>query len=84
MTSAKGELVDFSGKTVLITGAATGIGSAVAVGFASRGAKVAIDDINEEAARGTLDLLTRAGKSSTARSRARTNAHRDQKQEETE
>jgi len=41
---------------VLITGAATVIGRAVAIGFASRGAKVAIGDINEEAARETMDL----------------------------
>jgi len=46
---------------VLITGAATGIGRAVAVGFASRGAKVAIGDINEAAAAETLDLIKRAG-----------------------
>jgi NAD(P)-dependent dehydrogenase (short-subunit alcohol dehydrogenase family) len=46
---------------VLITGAATGIGRAVTIGFASRGAKVAIGDIKEEAARETLDLAARAG-----------------------
>jgi NAD(P)-dependent dehydrogenase (short-subunit alcohol dehydrogenase family) len=44
-----------------MTGAATGIGRAVTIGFASRGAKVAIGDINEEAARETLDLAARAG-----------------------
>lgn len=61
MASTIGDFLDFNGKVVLITGAATGIGRAVAVGFASRGAKVAIGDINEEAARETLDLVTRAG-----------------------
>ena len=61
MASAIGDFLDFNGKVVLITGAATGIGRAVAVGFASRGAKVAIGDINEEAARETLDLVKRAG-----------------------
>jgi hypothetical protein len=61
MASANGDLLDFSGRVVLITGAATGIGRAVAIGFASRGAKVAIGDINEEAARETLDLAARAG-----------------------
>ena len=51
------DFLDFRGKAVLITGAATGIGRAMAVGFASRGARVAIGDINEEAARETLDHL---------------------------
>jgi NAD(P)-dependent dehydrogenase (short-subunit alcohol dehydrogenase family) len=58
---ASGDFLDFHDKTVLITGAATGIGRAVAVGFASRGARVAIGDINEEAARETLDLVRQAG-----------------------
>lgn len=61
MASTIGDFLDFNGKVVLITGAATGIGRAVTVGFASRGAKVAIGDINEEAARETLDLVKRAG-----------------------
>ena len=61
MASANGDVLDFSGKAVLITGAATGIGRAVALGFASRGAAVTIGDVNEEAARETLDLVTRTG-----------------------
>jgi NAD(P)-dependent dehydrogenase (short-subunit alcohol dehydrogenase family) len=61
MASTVGDFLDFNGKVVLITGAATGIGRAVAVGFASHGARVAIGDINEEAARETLDLAKRAG-----------------------
>ncbi len=39
---------DFSGKTVVITGAAGGIGSAVARGFAARGASLALLDIADE------------------------------------
>ena len=61
MASANGDFLDFSGKAVLITGAATGIGRAVALGFASRGGAVTIGDVNEEAARETLDLVTRTG-----------------------
>src|ERR1700726_1692215 len=41
MTSANRDPLDFRGKAVLITGAATGIGRAVAVGFATRDAQLA-------------------------------------------
>jgi NAD(P)-dependent dehydrogenase (short-subunit alcohol dehydrogenase family) len=61
MRSTTDDLLDFTNKTVLITGAATGIGRAVAVAFATRGAGVAVGDINEEAARETLDLVERGG-----------------------
>ena len=52
---------DFRGRAVLITGAATGIGRAVAVAFAARGARLSIGDVNEESARETLDLVKEAG-----------------------
>lgn len=42
--------MDFSGKRVLITGGTRGIGRAVAEGFASRGAKVALNYRSNEAA----------------------------------
>ena len=41
MESVTGNFLDFSGKTVLITGAATGIGRAVAIGFARCASKPA-------------------------------------------
>lgn len=38
----------FSGKTVLVTGAASGIGRARAIAFAKAGANVVLSDISEE------------------------------------
>jgi NAD(P)-dependent dehydrogenase (short-subunit alcohol dehydrogenase family) len=42
-------LLDFTGKAVLITGGATGIGRAAALAFAGQGAMVGIGDIDERA-----------------------------------
>ncbi len=51
-----------AGKVALITGAARGIGKAIAERFASDGAAVAIGDVvNEEAARETLSGIERSG-----------------------
>jgi NAD(P)-dependent dehydrogenase (short-subunit alcohol dehydrogenase family) len=56
-----GDFLDFRGRVVLITGAATGIGRAVAVAFAAHGAKLSIGDVNEESVRETLNLVKEAG-----------------------
>lgn len=40
-------IIDFKGKTALVTGAAHGFGRAIAQGFAARGARVHACDINE-------------------------------------
>ncbi|MDR9382350.1 MAG: SDR family oxidoreductase [Natronomonas sp.] len=42
------EQIDFSGDSVIVTGAASGIGQGVAEGFAAEGANVVIADIDEE------------------------------------
>ncbi len=47
----------FSGKVVLITGGATGIGRATAVEFANEGAIVAISDIKDNGGEQTSDIL---------------------------
>ena len=53
-------LLDFTSKTVLITGAATGIGRAAAVAFGRQGANVAIGDVDARAAE-TVDLIVQSG-----------------------
>jgi NAD(P)-dependent dehydrogenase (short-subunit alcohol dehydrogenase family) len=51
----------FKGQVVLITGAAQGLGKAAALAFASRGAAVALVDMNEAALNDTASELRRAG-----------------------
>lgn len=50
-----------NGRTVLITGAAGGLGRAFALGFAGRGYRVAVADINLEGAEQTAKLVREAG-----------------------
>ncbi|MEM8975021.1 MAG: SDR family oxidoreductase [Pseudomonadota bacterium] len=57
-SAASGRL---SGKTAVITGGAAGIGRASSLMFASEGARVFIIDINEEAARETVEMIAAAG-----------------------
>src|SRR5437899_12278188 len=49
------------GKSALITGAGGGIGRATALAFAREGARVAVADLMEEAARETVALVNAGG-----------------------
>src|SRR3954453_2257188 len=51
----------FPGKVAFVTGAASGIGRAAAVAFATEGARVAILDRTEDALRQTADAIKDAG-----------------------
>jgi len=53
--------LDFSNKTVIITGAANGIGKGIALQYALKGANVVIADIDEKAGRGTVSLIKEKG-----------------------
>ena len=48
-------------KVAIVTGAASGIGKEIALRFAAEGAKVAIADLNQQAAQGAADEITRNG-----------------------
>ena len=50
-----------SGKTVIVTGAAGGLGRAFALGFAERGANLVIADMNMDGAAETVALVEAAG-----------------------
>ena len=50
-------MIDYSGKSVLVTGAASGIGAALSAALADRGAYVICADIDEEGLDQTLKAL---------------------------
>ena len=53
---------DFRDKSVLVTGAASGIGRATALAFAAEGANLIIADINEEGLKSTAKEIERLGR----------------------
>jgi len=53
--------IDLSGKSIIVTGAAKGIGEATAVTLAEAGAKVAVVDIDETGIKGTAEEINKKG-----------------------
>jgi 3-oxoacyl-[acyl-carrier protein] reductase len=53
--------MEVKGKTVLITGSASGLGKAMALGFGKLGAKVIVSDINEESIKLVVDEIKANG-----------------------
>jgi NAD(P)-dependent dehydrogenase (short-subunit alcohol dehydrogenase family) len=53
--------IDMTGKVAVVTGAASGLGRAVAIGLAAAGAKLCLVDINPEGLEETRDLLSKGG-----------------------
>jgi NAD(P)-dependent dehydrogenase (short-subunit alcohol dehydrogenase family) len=56
------DVTNLSGKTALVTGAASGIGRATAVAFARRGANLVICDVNEAGLAETAETIRRLGR----------------------
>ena len=49
------------GKTALVTGSGRGIGQAIALKLASEGAQIVVNDLEEEPARETVELINKMG-----------------------
>lgn len=58
---AQMKIMTWSGNAALVTGAASGIGRAVALAFASEGVRVAVTDINTDGGQETVRQIERAG-----------------------
>ncbi|KAF7310043.1 Peroxisomal hydratase-dehydrogenase-epimerase [Mycena indigotica] len=58
-------MLDFSGQTVVITGAGGGLGKAYALLFGSRGANIVVNDFNKNAAEKVVDEITKGRKTAS-------------------
>ncbi len=59
-------LFDLSGRVAVVTGAASGLGQAIAVGLARQGADIACADINDAGMADTVAQITALGRKATA------------------
>jgi NAD(P)-dependent dehydrogenase (short-subunit alcohol dehydrogenase family) len=61
MKGVRMENLEFQGKVALVTGTARGIGEAIAMTFAQKGAKVIVADIDEENSETVVENIKEAG-----------------------
>src|SRR5918997_2376878 len=64
--AAAGDVFRLDGRRAIVTGAASGLGKAIALGFARYGADVACLDIDVEGARATQEEISGLGRESVA------------------
>src|SRR5579864_6248839 len=62
----QGTLFDLTGRVALVTGAARGLGRAIALGLARHGAAVDVVDSNGDGARETADAIRALGQQATS------------------
>lgn len=60
------QLFDLSGRIAVVTGGASGLAQAIAIGFARYGADVAVADINDAGIKSTCEQITALGRTAMA------------------